>query len=60
MSSGGDEVNLPCWNEDDETASALAASGLTINQVLDSFIQEVQGVMKRNNKMPFIKSGEAI
>lgn len=57
MSSGGDEVNLPCWEEDEETMQALAESNTTIAQALDSFIQEVQGVMKKNGKMPFIKSG---
>ncbi|THH31445.1 hypothetical protein EUX98_g2743 [Antrodiella citrinella] len=56
MSSGGDEVNLPCWSDDEETQEALAQSQTTIAQALDSFIQEVQGVMKSNGKMPFIKS----
>ncbi|TCD63749.1 N-acetyl-glucosamine-6-phosphate deacetylase [Steccherinum ochraceum] len=56
MSSGGDEVNLPCWNEDEETIQALAQSNTTIGQALSSFVQEVQGVMAKNGKMPFIKS----
>ena len=57
MSSGGDEVNLPCWNEDEPTIEDLAQSNTTIDQALNNFIHEVQGVMHANGKMPFIKSG---
>ncbi|KAH8100074.1 N-acetylhexosaminidase [Cristinia sonorae] len=56
MSSGGDEVNLPCWNEDEDTLAALEQNNQTIAQALDQFVQEVQGVMNANGKMPFIKS----
>ncbi|OCH86979.1 N-acetylhexosaminidase, partial [Obba rivulosa] len=55
-SSGGDEVNLPCWAEDKETQADLARTNITIEQALDSFIGEVQGVLKKNGKVPFIKS----
>ena len=57
MSSGGDEVNLPCWEEDEETQQNLQQKNITIAQALDIFIQEVQGVMKQHGKTPFIKSG---
>lgn len=56
-SSGGDEVNLPCWEEDEETQVDLAQKNVSIEQALDSFIGEVQGVLKKNRKVPFIKSG---
>lgn len=57
MSSGGDEVNERCWDEDEETTEALQAGNLTIAKALNGFVQEVQGVMHQNGKMPFIKSG---
>ncbi|KAI8969460.1 N-acetylhexosaminidase [Trametes punicea] len=56
MSSGGDEVNLPCWEEDAQTISDLAQRNLTIADALNGFIQTVQGVIKAHGKVPFIKS----
>ena len=60
MSSGGDEVNLPCWEEDEETIQDLQQRNITIAQALDEFIQGVQGVLQQHGKMPFIKSGESL
>ncbi|KAI0630928.1 N-acetylhexosaminidase [Trametes polyzona] len=56
MSSGGDEVNLPCWEEDEETVSELTRRNITIADALDQFVQAVQGVIKAHGKIPFIKS----
>ncbi len=58
MSSGGDEVNLPCWGEDAETMADLARRNITIADALNEFVQTVQGVIKEHGKTPFIKSGE--
>lgn len=57
MSSGGDEVNLPCWEEDAETVADLARRNITIGDALNEFVQGVQGVIKEHGKTPFIKSG---
>ncbi|KAI0364269.1 N-acetylhexosaminidase [Pilatotrama ljubarskyi] len=56
MSSGGDEVNLPCWDEDEQTMSDLAQRNLTIADALNEFVQTVQAVIKEHGKTPFIKS----
>ena len=58
MSSGGDEVNLPCWEDDAETQADLARRNMTITDALNEFIETVQGVIKAHGKTPFIKSGE--
>lgn len=60
VSSGGDEVNLACWADDEETANDLARKNVSIAQALDAFIGEVQGVFKRYGKQPFIKSGACV
>ena len=60
MSSGGDEVNLPCWNDDEETARDLSDRNMTIADALNQFIQEVQGVLHDHGKTPFIKSGKYV
>lgn len=57
MSSGGDEVNLPCWEEDQVTVQDLARRNMSIAQALDAFVVDIQGVIKQHNKVPFIKSG---
>ncbi|KAJ3475304.1 hypothetical protein NLI96_g11923 [Meripilus lineatus] len=56
MSSGGDEVNLACWEEDEETSEELRAKNQTIAEALNVFVEEVQGELKENGKTPFIKS----
>ncbi|OSC97365.1 glycoside hydrolase family 20 protein [Trametes coccinea BRFM310] len=56
MSSGGDEVNLPCWEEDEETMADLVQRNITIADALNEFVQTVQGVIKEHGKTPFIKS----
>lgn len=58
MSSGGDEVNLPCWEEDENFVHDLEAANTTIPEALDRFVREIQGVIKKHDKMPLIKSGE--
>ncbi|KAI0665445.1 N-acetylhexosaminidase [Trametes maxima] len=56
MSSGGDEVNLPCWEEDEQTKADLARRNITIDDALNEFVQTVQGVIVEHGKTPFIKS----
>ena len=58
MSSGGDEVNLPCWEEDEETQTNLADRNITVTDALNEFVQTVQRVITAHGKTPFIKSGE--
>ncbi|KAK7054307.1 Glucosamine-6-phosphate isomerase (Glucosamine-6-phosphate deaminase) (GNPDA) (GlcN6P deaminase) [Paramarasmius palmivorus] len=39
FSTGGDEVNQPCYRDDEETQQALNATGRTIEQALDQFVK---------------------
>ena len=48
---------MPCWEEDQQTIEDLARRNLTIEEALNSFVIDIQGVIKGHNKMPFIKSG---
>lgn len=59
MSSGGDEVNLPCWADDAETVAELARRNMTIGEALDEFVLGVQEVLREHGKTPFIKSGQS-
>ncbi|KAI0816052.1 N-acetylhexosaminidase [Trametes gibbosa] len=56
MSSGGDEVNLLCWEEDEQTMSDLVTRNITIEDALNEFVQTVQDVIIQHGKTPFIKS----
>ena len=38
----------------------LQQKNITINEALNNFIVEVQGVFKKYDKTPFIKSGECL
>ena len=58
MSTGGDEVNLPCWEEDMETITDLNERNITIADALDEFVVAIQSILKENGKTPFIKSGK--
>ncbi|CAL1699853.1 unnamed protein product [Somion occarium] len=55
MSTGGDEVNLPCWEEDEETIDVLNKRNIAIGEALNEFVVAIQGVLKANKITPFIK-----
>lgn len=57
MSTGGDEVNLACWEEDEETMANLEDKNITIAEALNKFVVAIQGVLKENKMAPLIKSG---
>ena len=57
MSSGGDEVNLPCWADDEETQTDLRRRNITIADALNEFVEGVQSIITAHRKTPFIKSG---
>ena len=60
MNSGGYEVNLPWWMEDEEMIEDLGKEDITIGDALNAFIGEVQGVLNGNGKTSFIESGMSI
>ncbi|ESK83478.1 glycoside hydrolase family 20 protein [Moniliophthora roreri MCA 2997] len=50
FSTGGDEVNEPCYRDDEETQQALNASGRTLEQALDGFVQATHEVLHNQGK----------
>ncbi|TFY71905.1 hypothetical protein EVG20_g1110 [Dentipellis fragilis] len=54
LSTGGDEVNTNCYNQDPETQQALNASGKTLTEALDSFVQATHTAVKAQGKTPVV------
>lgn len=58
LSSGGDEVNLPCYEMDQETQNELR--GRSIEQALDSFVVKTHGSLRSHGKTPLVKEGKRV
>ncbi|KAI0793019.1 N-acetylhexosaminidase [Irpex lacteus] len=54
ISTGGDELNLPCYEQDKETQNILNATGETLQQKLETFVQTVHGGLKKLGKTPVV------
>ncbi|EJC97794.1 beta-hexosaminidase [Fomitiporia mediterranea MF3/22] len=54
LSTGGDEVNEPCYAEDTQTQAALNATGMTIEQALSNFTQATHGALRDAGKTPVV------
>jgi hexosaminidase len=54
FSTGGDEINTACYAQDNETQAELHASGMTLEQALDSFTQATHGALKQAGKTPIV------
>ncbi|KAN0127976.1 Glycoside hydrolase superfamily [Lactarius tabidus] len=52
FSTGGDEINLPCYQNDTETQQELG--GRTLNQALDAFTQATHGALRSLGKTPVV------
>ncbi|KAK7054309.1 Glucosamine-6-phosphate isomerase (Glucosamine-6-phosphate deaminase) (GNPDA) (GlcN6P deaminase) [Paramarasmius palmivorus] len=50
FSTGGDEVNERCYAEDEETQQALNATGKTLEQTLNEFVQATHEVLHNQDK----------
>ncbi|THU98929.1 beta-hexosaminidase [Dendrothele bispora CBS 962.96] len=50
FSSGGDELNTNCYDQDPETQAELTASGKTLEEALDTFTQVTHGALHENGK----------
>jgi hexosaminidase len=57
FSTGGDEINANCYLEDSETQRELNASGQTIEQALDIFIQSTHAALTAEGKTPVVWEG---
>ncbi|KAK0485304.1 N-acetylhexosaminidase [Armillaria luteobubalina] len=54
FSTGGDEINFNCYDDDDVTQADLAARGITITQALDSFTESTHGALRMAGKTPVV------
>ncbi|RPD56093.1 beta-hexosaminidase [Lentinus tigrinus ALCF2SS1-7] len=54
MSTGGDEVNANCYEQDAETQADLKATGRTLEQALDVFTQHTHGAIIAEGKTPAV------
>ena len=60
MSTGGDELNVNCYNQDSETQASLNASGKTLEQALDTFTQTTHKAIEDLGKTPVVWEGAVI
>ncbi|EKM49790.1 glycoside hydrolase family 20 protein [Phanerochaete carnosa HHB-10118-sp] len=54
FSTGGDELNVPCYTADNETQAILNATGETLYQALDTFTQSTHGALRGIGKTPVV------
>ncbi|KAM5540844.1 hypothetical protein V8D89_005488 [Ganoderma adspersum] len=54
MSTGGDEINAKCYEQDAETQADLKSSGRTLEQALDVFTQKTHGAIGAVGKTPAV------
>ncbi|TRM62157.1 glycoside hydrolase family 20 protein [Schizophyllum amplum] len=52
FSTGGDEVNTACYDEDEQFQQELNATGATFDSALDTFIGQVHGSLVEIGKTP--------
>ena len=57
VSTGGDEVNSQCYDDDTETQQALNSTGETITQALNSFVTATHQVLEDAGKTPVVWEG---
>ncbi|KAK0464781.1 beta-hexosaminidase [Desarmillaria tabescens] len=54
FSTGGDEINFNCYDQDEVTQADLAARGITITQALGLFTEATHGVLRAAGKTPVV------
>lgn len=59
FSTGGDELNTHCYDEDAPTQADLKSSGKTLEQALDTFTQATHGALIAEGKTPVVWEGSS-
>jgi len=54
FSSGGDEVNKNCYQEDEPTQASLHAKGQTLPEAISSFVLKTHKTISRSGKVPVV------
>lgn len=57
MSTGGDELNVNCYTQDNETQASLNASGLSLEQALSKFTVTTHAAIEKLGKTPVVWEG---
>ena len=57
ISTGGDEININCYNQDLQTQRDLNSSGKTFEQALDAFTQAEHSALRGKGKTPVVWEG---
>ena len=58
MSTGGDEINMNCYDTDSETQANLKSSGDSFEQALSAFTVATHSVLEKKGKTPVVWEGE--
>ncbi|TFK48766.1 N-acetylhexosaminidase [Heliocybe sulcata] len=54
LSTGGDELNINCYDQDEVTQGTLNKTGKTLEQALDSFTQATHSALAQAGKTPIV------
>ena len=54
FSTGGDEINKRCYEEDDVVQGTLNKTGQTLEQALDIFTQKTHAALLESGKIPVV------
>ncbi|KZW01509.1 glycoside hydrolase family 20 protein [Exidia glandulosa HHB12029] len=54
FSTGGDEVNINCYNQDEATQQQLKATNKTLDEALNTFVQATHTALARQGKIPVV------
>ena len=57
FSTGGDEVNAKCYEDDEQTQKALNETGITIEEALDEFVGYTHKALTNLGKTPVVWEG---
>ena len=57
FSTGGDELNVPCYTDDAETQQILKSTGQTLEQALSTFTQATHGALAKLGKTAVVWEG---
>lgn len=57
FSTGGDEINTNCYDQDNATQNALKANGQTFEEALSTFTQQTHSTLEKLGKTPVVWEG---
>lgn len=57
FSTGGDEINTNCYEEDAETQASLSESGKSLEDALDTFTGRMHDVVRQSGRKVVVWEG---